>query len=115
MPSNDDHTESREREVDNTLEVIEHLTVHKARSILRWLVTNDEELDQFMLTKIANIVRETFLNGDVKSDYGINTLVDFPDTSSAKFQWIQIQRDQVSRADEEVRSKPQQIRYRTIP
>lgn len=106
MSSIDDDTATRERAVDNVLETIEFLNEHEARSILRWLVTNDEEIDPSMLSKVAQTVRMTFLNTDHESNYGINALVDFSDTSSAKSQWLQIQRAQVSRSVEEVRNKP---------
>lgn len=106
MSSDDDDNGTREREVDSILGAIDHLTAREARSILRWLVTNDEEIDASMLAKIIHTVRMTFLNDDDESNLGINALVDFSDTSSAKFQWLQIQRAQESRSDEEVRNKP---------
>lgn len=110
MSSNDDDTETREREVDDILGLIDVLNEHEARSILRWLATNDEEVDPSMLSKILRTVRMTFLNDDRESNYGINTLVDFSNTSSAKVKWLQIQRAQVSRSYEEVRNKPRHVR-----
>lgn len=106
MSSNDDDTATRERGVDSVLETIEFLNQHEARSILRWLVTNDEEIDPSMLSKIAQTVRMTFLNTDHESNLGINALMAFSNTTSAKYQWLQIQRAKESRSDEEVRNKP---------
>lgn len=110
MSSNGSDTETREQEVDNALRIIDHLTALQARSILRWLVTNDEEVDRSMLGKISNTVRMTFLDVQYNSNHGINSLLSFATTSSAKFQWRSIQRSQQARAEEEVRDRPRHVR-----
>lgn len=110
MSFHDDCIETREQEVDNALGYIDHLTAREARSVLRWILTNDEEFSPYMLTEIANTVRMTLLNTENSSNHGINTLLDFSNTSSAKFQWEQSQRSQQARADEEVSDKARNIK-----
>lgn len=114
MSCQDDDLEAREREVDNALWFIDNLTVHEARSILRWAVTNDEDIDRSALRKIAKSVHMTFFDADADYDDGINTLQEFSNTRSAKLNWERQRNEMLSRC-EEVRDKHRHVTNPTIP
>lgn len=59
MASNDYGSEARDRVVDDTLDLIDDLDVHQARSILRCFAIDEENFDARALTTITTTIRAT--------------------------------------------------------
>ncbi|KAL1850717.1 hypothetical protein Daus18300_012795 [Diaporthe australafricana] len=62
MASNDYGAEARERVVDETLELIDNLDVHQARSILRCFAIDDESFDARALETITKTAQKAAEN-----------------------------------------------------
>lgn len=72
--------EARERVVDETLGLIDHLDVHQARSILRCFAIDDENFDTHALATVAKTVRATCDRSQCDYDASVH----FPDLKTAQ-------------------------------
>lgn len=80
MSINEYGDEARERVVDETLSLIDHLDVDQARSILRCFAIDEDNFDTNALATVVETVRET--SDRSQSDY--NALIHFPDSKTAR-------------------------------
>ncbi|KAK7698506.1 hypothetical protein SLS64_012498 [Diaporthe eres] len=72
--------EARERVVDETLGLIDHLDVHQTRSILRCFAIDDENFDAHALATVAKTVRATC----DRSQCDYDATIHFPDIKTAR-------------------------------
>lgn len=80
MSVNEYRDEARERIVDETLSLIDHLDVDQARSLLRCFAIDEDNFDTHALAIVAETVRAT--SDRSQSDY--NALIHFPDGETAR-------------------------------
>lgn len=80
MSVNDYADEARERVVDETLSLIDHLDIDQARSILRCVAIDEENFDAHALATVAMTVRATC----DRSQCDYDATIHFPDLRTAR-------------------------------
>lgn len=80
MSVNEYGDEARERVVDETLSLVDHLNVDQARSILRCFAIDDENFDTHALATVVKTVRATC----DRSQCDYDATIHFPDIKTAR-------------------------------